>query len=180
VIARQQFNSLGSHDVPRIRFIAGDDPGLNRMAAVLQFTYVGTPCVYYGDEVGLGESNSEEKRQPMSWDESTWDMQLRAFYQKLIVLRKESPALIDGGFQLLLADEHTLAYLRDSQHELLITVAFRGPGGRAASDLPVAHGAVPDGVEFVELFSGARARVENGHLPLPAMQPGAAIWQASY
>ena len=178
VIARQQFNSLGSHDTMRIRFTCGGNADLNRMAAVLLFTYLGTPCVYYGEEIGLGDAADMEKRQPMPWETSAWDMELRAFYQKLITLRKESSALIDGGFQVLLAEGQTLAFLRDSQKELLISVAFRGPGERAAFGLPVAHGAVPDGLEFVELFSGVRARVENGHLPLPAMRPGGTVWRA--
>jgi glycosidase len=127
-----QFNSLGSHDTGRIRFTCGGDMGLNRMAAVLLFTYLGTPCVYYGEEIGLGDAASQEKRQPMPWEESAWDMELRAFYQKLIALRKQSSALIEGGFQVLLAEDRTFAFLRDSQQELLISVAFRGPGERAA------------------------------------------------
>ena len=177
-MARMQFNLLGSHDTMRIRFTCGGDAGLNRMAAVLLFTYLGTPCVYYGEEIGLGDTTNQEKRQPMPWEESAWDMELRSFYQKLIALRKESSALIEGGFQVLLADDNTLAFLRDSENELLISVAFRGPGERAASGLSVAHGAVPDGMEFVELFSGRHARVENGFLPLHAMSPGGAVWQA--
>jgi alpha-glucosidase len=178
-VARLQFNSLGSHDTMRIRFTCGGDLALNRMAAVLLFTYVGTPCVYYGEEVGLGDSNSQEKRQPMPWGPGSWDWEMRAFYQKLIALRKESNALIEGGFQVLLAEDCRLAFLRDSEEELLISVAFRGPGELEAFALPVSHGAVPEGVEFVELFSGRRARVENGHLPLPAMSPGGMVWRAS-
>src|SRR4030065_1336186 len=107
------------------------------MAPVLLFTYLGTPCVYYGEEIGLGYAASQEKRQPMPWEESAWDIELRAFYQKLIALRKESSALIEGGFQVLLAEDQTFAFLRDSEQELLISVAFRGPGERAAFGLPV-------------------------------------------
>jgi alpha-glucosidase len=178
VVACQQFNSLGSHDTARIRSTCGGDTGLNRAAAVLMFTYIGVPCVYYGEEIGLGEADNLEKRQPMPWQQETWDMELRAFYQKLIELRKESSALVDGGYQVLLAQGDTLAFLRDTEQELLISVVFRGPGENPAFSLPVADGAVPDGVEFVELFSGAHTRVENGHLSLPAMPVGGAVWHA--
>ena len=177
-IAIQQFNSLGSHDTMRIRFTCGGDLDLNRMAAVLLFTYIGTPCVYYGEEVGLGDATSQEKRQPMPWNPDAWDMELRTFYQKLISLRKNSSALSEGGFQVLLAEGNRLAFLRDSEKELLISVAFRGPGEQPAFDLPVAHGAIADGIEFIELFSGRRARVENGLLPIPAMHTGGAVWRA--
>ena len=177
-LARQQFNSLNSHDTARIRFTAGGDLALNRAAAVLMFTYPGVPCIYYGEEVGLGSAGSVEKRQPMPWNPQAWDLDLRAFYQQLAALRKESSALIAGGFQVLLAQADTFAFLRDAEQELLISVICRGPGEQPACGLPVAQGAVPDGLEFVELFSGARARVVNGHLPLPAMSTGASIWRA--
>ncbi|MCR4405107.1 MAG: alpha-amylase family glycosyl hydrolase [Candidatus Acetothermia bacterium] len=177
-IARQQFNLLGSHDTPRILTIVGGDQARNRLAAGLLMTYVGVPCVYYGDEIGLGDSRDTTARGCMAWDRSTWDEELRAFYQKLIKLRRTSPALIDGGFQVLLVEEDTLAYLRDAEEEQLIVVGHRGPGNRPASPLPVAHGAIPDGVEFIEIFSGMRARVVNGHLPLPAMSPGVMVWRA--
>lgn len=178
-VACQQFNSLGSHDTFRIRTTCGGNSDLNRMAAVLLFTYPGTPCLYYGEEVGLGAADNFEKRQPMPWDPQAWDQDLRTFYQKLVGLRKGSSALIAGGFQVLLAEQDMIAFLRDAEHELLISVAQRAAGEQPAFGLPVAQGAVPDGLEFVELFSGARARVENGHLPLPAMGTGGAIWRAT-
>lgn len=177
-IARQQFNLLGSHDTWRVSYIADGDMALIRMAAALLFTYLGVPCMYYGDEIGLDASNSLSARQCMPWDRGTWNEDLRSYYQALIRLRRSSPALCEGGFQVLLAEEDTLAYLRDAEEELLILVAQRGAGVRTASALPVAHGAVPDGIEFTELFSGQRARVENGYLSLPAIPPGAQIWIA--
>jgi len=112
----------------------------------------------------------------MPWDRSRWDEDLRAFYQMLIRLRRTSPALIAGGFQVLLVEENTLAYLRDSKQEQIIVVGNRGPGTRPAGPLPVAHGAIPDGAEFTELFSGGRVTVMNGHLPLPALPPGVQVY----
>jgi alpha-glucosidase len=178
VVARQQFNLLNSHDTGRLHFITGGNKGLYRMAAALLFTYLGVPSVYYGEEIGLQAENSLSSRQCMPWEQSTWDMELHADYHALVRLRKTSPALIEGGFQVLLAEEDTLAYLRDSDQEFLVTVAHRGPDDHPAFELPVRNGAVPDGIEFTELFSGQRVRVGNGHLPLPVLRPGAQIWQA--
>lgn len=178
VIARQQFNLLGSHDTPRILAIVGGDRARNRLAVGLLMTYVGVPCVYYGDEVGLGNGQDTTARGCMAWDRSLWDEELRACYQEFIKLRRTSPALIDGGFQVLLIEGDTLAYLRDTEEEQLIIVGHRGPGIRPADPLPVAHGAIPDGADFIEIFSGLRARVVNGHLPLPAMSPGVMVWRS--
>ena len=177
VIARQQFNLLGSHDTPRVLSMVGGDEALNRLAAALLFTAVGVPCVYYGNEIGLGGQDDLEARNCMIWDETRWDAQLRAFYQALIRLRRTSPALIEGGFQMLEVEANSLAYLRDAQTEQVIVVGNRGPEALPARALPVAQGAVPDRAEFRELFTGRRAVVSEGRLPLPSLPPGAQIWQ---
>lgn len=177
VIARQQFNLLGSHDTPRILTIVGGDRARNKLAVGLLMTYVGVPCVYYGDEIGLGDGQDTTARGCMVWDRSAWDEELRSFYQRLIQLRRTSPALIDGGFQVLSVEEDTLAYLRDAEEEQLIVIGHRGPGLRPASPLPVSQGAIPDGTKFVEVLTGMQATVINGQLPLPAMPPGVAIWR---
>ena len=178
VIARQQFNLVGSHDTQRLFTSVGGDMALLRLAVVLMFTYPGVPCIYYGDEIGLGREGSESSRQCMQWDERSWDHDLRAFFQRLARLRRSAPALIEGGFQVLLADADTLVYQRDSQAQTMLVAAQRGTTTRAAFALPVVIGGLPDGMQFRELFSGRLARVENGFLPLPELPPGAQVWVA--
>ena len=170
-IARQQYNLLNSHDTPRVQSLI--DAGLNRLAAALLMMYVGVPSVYYGEEIGL----KQHMRECMPWDRSAWDEGLRTTYRTLVHLRRSSPALIDGGFQVLRVEEDSLAYLRDDEEERILVVAHRGSTARPASALPVSHGAIPDGAEFVEVFSDARATVTNGHLPLPSMGQGATVWR---
>lgn len=175
-IARQQFNLLGSHDTPRLRTLMGGNRAWMQLAIVLLFTYPGVPCIYYGDEIGLGGDETEGQRQCMNWDQSIWDHDLRALYQALARLRRSAPALIEGGFQVLLADPDTLAFQRDTHSQTMLVLAQRGKAGRAAFPLFVAGGGIPDGIEFRELFSGRTARVENGFLPLPELPPGAQVW----
>jgi alpha-glucosidase len=177
-MACQQFNLLGSHDTQRILELVGGDPALGRLAAAVLMTYPGVPCVYYGDEVGLTSAGGIGPRGCMPWEQTRWDEDLRAFYQKLIHLRRTSPALIDGGFQALLAEEDTLAYLRDTDDEQIIVVAQRGGAPRPSTPLPVWQGAVADGAVFSELFSEQRSVVTGGCLPLPAMPPGVSIWRS--
>jgi alpha-glucosidase len=174
-ITQQQFNLLGTHDTARICHVVNGHSDLNRLAVALLLTYPGVPCVYYGDEIGL----DGDTRACMNWDRAGWDHDLRAFYQTMIRLRKTSPALIDGGFQVLLIEENTFAYLRDSDRDAIIVVAQRGATRRSAVPLPVAHGAIPDGTEFVEVISGAHATVECGHLPLPEMPAGVLLWRST-
>ncbi len=102
---------------------------------------------------------------------------LRAFYQTLIKLRRTSPALIDGGFQVLLAEENLLAYLRDTDEEQIIVIGNRGPAAHPAGLLSVEHGAISNGTVFQELFTGQTSTVMNGNLPLPELSAGVQIWQ---
>lgn len=185
VIASQQFNLLDSHDTPRIKVIVGGDPALHRLAAGIQLTYPGVPCIYYGDEIGLpldfrpgddSEQGARATRACMPWEPAHWDTALRAFYRKLIHLRRTAPALIAGGFQILAAEADTLAYLRDTDEQQIVVVAHRGPDQRPAGPIPIAHGAIPDRAEFVEAFSGAHSTTVDGGLPLPALPSGVTLW----
>ncbi len=175
-IAIQQFNLLGSHDTRRIATILDQDETLAQIAAALLFTYPGVPSVYYGDEIGLAGGGDPDNRRCMPWNQDEWNQERRSFYQKLIHLRRTSPALRWGGFQRLSAAGETLAFQRDAPEERLIVIARRA--GDALETLPVRHGGLPDGAHLRELFSGAEATVAGGMLPLvglPSM--GVQIWQ---
>lgn len=174
-VARQQFNLLGSHDTARILSGVQGNPALNRLAAGILMTYPGVPSIFYGDEVGL-TGEGDQTRSCMPWDPAQWDHDLRRFYQTLIRLRRTSSALIHGGFQVLLIEENTIAYLRDSNDEQIVVIAHRGPAERPNGSIPVAHGAIPDGAQFTELFSRQQATVSNGKLAVGALPAGITIW----
>jgi alpha-glucosidase len=179
VIARQQYNLLGSHDTSRFLTQVGGDAVHNRLAVTLLFTYPGVPSIFYGDEIGLQGEGGTGARQCMPWNRELWDLDLRSQYRALIRLRRSSPALIDGGFQMLLAEADTLAFLRDAEDQQIVVVAQRGPARRAAAPIPVAHGGLPDGLVLRELFSGRQVSVAGGCLDLGALEPGAQVWVSS-
>ena len=178
VIAQQQFNLLGSHDTSRILHTVGGDSARNRLAVAFLLTYMGVPCIYYGDEIGMNAPDSLGARDPMIWDSTRWDAELRSFHQRLIQLRRTSPALIHGGFQVLLSEENTLAYLRDTDAEQIIVIGNRGPDDRAANALYVGAGGIPDGTQFREFFSGQTLAVQDGYLPFPVLPVGVQMWQS--
>jgi alpha-glucosidase len=178
VVASQQLNLIGSHDTPRLLSLLKGNRLLMRLAVALLFTYPGVPCIYYGDEIGLGADLGMNSRQCMSWEPSSWDLELRLWYQTLAQLRRTSPALVDGGFQVLFFDEDTLVYQRDSDKEIILIIAYRNEQTRPASLVPVALAAIPDGITFEELFTHQRVSVSNGFFPLPAMSQGAQVWIA--
>ncbi len=179
-ITLQQMNFLDSHDTDRIRTTLGGNDALHRLAAIIQFTYPGIPCVYYGDEIGMADSPLRQlhQRACMNWDASTWDDDLRSFYQKLIALRRTQKALINGGLMHLLQTQDFLAYLRESPNQpRFIITANRSTNICPAQAVPVWLAGVPDGCHFQEVFSGAQADVQNGCLHLPANPQGGMLWQ---
>jgi alpha-glucosidase len=175
-IATQQFNLLGSHDTRRIATILDDDETRVRVAVTLLFTYPGVPSVYYGDEIGLKGGGDPDNRRCMPWDPREWNADRRVFHQALMKLRRTSPALQRGGYQLLYASGDTLAFQREANEERLIVVARRGNDGLVA--LPVLHAGLPDGIHLRELLTGNEAVVTNGMLLLDSLPPvGVQIWQ---
>ncbi len=176
-IAAQQFNLLGSHDTPRIETVLREDEALVRLAAAILFTYPGVPSVYYGDEIGLAGGRDPDCRRCMIWDPHEWNSGRRTYYQMLIQLRRTSPALRWGGFQLLYAAGDTLAFQREAPEERLLTVVRRRNDGLTA--LPVRHAGLPDGMYLRDVLTGTEVVVVNGMLPLDSLPPvGAQIWQA--
>jgi glycosidase len=115
----------------------------------------------------------------MIWESEHWDTDLRSFYQKLIHLRRTSPALIDGGFQMLLIEKDILAYLRDTDDEQIIVIGNRSANGLPVEGLSVSNGGIPDGTVFKEIFSGQTTTIQNGYLPLTAIPSGVQIWQSA-
>jgi alpha-glucosidase len=177
-IATQQFNLLGSHDTRRIATILGQNEALNQIAAALLFTYPGVPSVYYGDEIGLEGAGDPDNRRCMPWNQEQWNHERRALYQRLIRLRRTSPALRWGGFQIAYAAGDTLAFQRDAPEERLLIIVRRADDGLRA--LPVRHAGLPDGIRLRELLGGTEATISGGMLVLDGLPAtGVQIWQTN-
>ncbi|NCF67058.1 MAG: hypothetical protein GWP61_13870 [Chloroflexi bacterium] len=176
LIALQQFNIMDSHDTPRIRSIINGNGALNRLAAIVQFTFPGIPCIYYGDEIGMTDDPDLESRGCMVWNEELWDHDLFQFYQGLIKLRKVSSVLQRGGFQMLAIEDDTFAYQRDGVAGRIIVIAHRNPMTRHNWPLRVDHGGIANGCRFVEFLNGQELVVADGALLLPSVLQGATLW----
>lgn len=165
VIALQQFNQLESHDTTRILYVTKGDKALHQLGVALLMGFVGVPCLYYGSEVGITGAKDPDNRRCMEWDESQWDKDLLAFHQRIIQLRLKTPALKQGGFQLLHAEGDTLAFLRESAQQRLIVAGNRGE----ASEL-VLNGAsmgLNEGTRLLDLLSETVYSVQEGKLSVP-------------
>lgn len=104
-----QLNLLDSHDVSRFLSLCGGKTERMELAVLLQMTFPGMPCVFYGDEKGLCGESEPEYRRPMAWDASS---PLEEVYRRMIVLRKTHPALRYGSFHTELACGGVYRYSR--------------------------------------------------------------------
>lgn len=94
-----QFNLLGSHDTPRLLHRCDGDEALARLSLLLLFSYPGTPCVYYGDEVGMTGGDDPDCRRPMTWDPEEQNRDLLSYVRALTHLRTDERALRRGDLR---------------------------------------------------------------------------------
>src|SRR5438067_9969710 len=105
-------NMLGSHDVARFLTLARGDASALRLATLFHMTYPGAPSIYYGDEIGLPGGHDPFNRAAFPWDSAAWDTGLLHEFQRLIALRRGSPALRRGSYTSLYAGDDVHVHLR--------------------------------------------------------------------
>ena len=100
---------IDNHDMNRFLWAAGNEKQRLRLALGLLFTVGGSPCLYYGTEVGLSQPRAkgpwrEESRHPMLWG-AAQDRDLLAYTTRLIAARRTHRALVDGAIITYLLDD---------------------------------------------------------------------------
>jgi len=91
---RAQLNLMDSHDTMRILTRAGGDKLAVKNAFMFMMLMKGSPCIYYGTEVGMEGKNDPDCRRPMIWDEDRQDRELLEFFKNLIALRSKYNKLV--------------------------------------------------------------------------------------
>ncbi len=130
-----QLNQLDSHDTARFLTLVECDEKKMLIALTLLMTYVGTPCVYYGDEVGLEGGLDPDNRRCFPW-QSAEKLHWLDSYRDWISIRKNIRCLQSGSLQWLHCSEGTFAYARQLEDEaVVIAINLRGEDSRI--DLPL-------------------------------------------
>jgi glycosidase len=133
------------YDNPNFKIDKPDEHNMKilKMLLIHQFTYIGAPHIWYGDEVGMWGADDPDNRKPMVWDDIVYedetthplnisrktdqvkqDIELLEFYKSLIKIRKENPALSHADVKFILADDinFTFAYSRKFRDDEIIVV----------------------------------------------------------
>jgi len=130
------------------------------MLLIHQFTFIGAPQIWNGEEVGMWGADDPDCRKPLVWDDITYedersaydpeksrpvdvvkpDTALRSFYKKICHIRKENRVLTYGGLEFTLADDQkmVLAYRRTMGNDEIEVVFNRSDSQRIVT-IPVAY-----------------------------------------
>ena len=164
-----------------------------KQMVAFQFLAPGAPYIYYGDEVGMWGADDPDCRKPMVWDDLSYaterahpfglsrpadtvepDTEMLTFYRRVTQWRRDYPALRQGTFTVLLADDarRLVAFRREHDgvqalaifngSERACQVAWSELGLVGSEPWKTVTGAVPsddaisvDGHGFVLLVRGA-------------------------
>jgi len=188
-------NLLDSHDTNRALYVMTEtgDTGLAQakqrlqLAALFQFTYLGAPMVYYGDEVainapslfnsGNGPVGDPYNRAPYPWTDQAGDptiygppdTSVLAVYKKLAHIRKLYPVLRQGAFVTLLTGDtqqqntapNTYAFARTMQGQSPVVVALNNGSVANAASIPMT-GIYPDGTLLSDILHSITYTVSSG------------------
>ncbi|WP_062352112.1 glycoside hydrolase family 13 protein [Bacillus kwashiorkori] len=119
------FNLLGSHDTPRIQNIAHFHEGKIRLMFAFQLSFIGTPCIYYGDEIGMTGEQDPGCRKCMEWNPEKQNQSLRDDVKKLISLRKTYAVFgSEAEMRFLEANDETnhVVIAKETDNEILYIV----------------------------------------------------------
>ncbi|HEY5951093.1 MAG TPA: alpha-amylase family glycosyl hydrolase [Kofleriaceae bacterium] len=134
----------GTHDQPRVATVT-QDAALARLGLVSVVLGARIPLLYYGDEIGLcadRDASTREledswpDRQPMPWQEATWDRATLAAVRAAIALRHDVEVLRRGHEELHLLDDDTVLVRRHRLGDAVDIVIHRGLASRTVELAP--------------------------------------------
>jgi len=107
-----------------------------------QFTIIGAPQIWNGDEMGMWGADDPDCRKPLWWpefefepeyrnnfqpgekefDEVGFNQELFEFYKMIVKMRRENSVLANGEIEFLVAEGKRLAYKRFDEKEIIIVL----------------------------------------------------------
>jgi alpha-glucosidase len=169
-------NELGTHDTVRFATRCGGDLARTELALIFQFTYIGTPGIYYGDEYGMQGANDPDDRRTFDWSQTSTASAAVALTHELITIRNRYAALRTGSYITLTADDasHVYAFGRfDAANR--IAVVLNDTSGTEAVTVPAWKLGMSNGSSVTDLLTGESYRVSNGSLTVSVQGHDGAI-----
>jgi len=152
-----------NHDTDRFASVVKDPVGRD-LIRTLQFTLPGSPCLYYGSEMGWVGEGDPGCRAPMRWDlVSDSNPDLRST-KALIALRKAHPALRYGDLTVLRSDQ-LLAFARTTDKLKQTVIVVMNPTAKSVRETFASRqGRLMSWGELKDVRTGERIRSVTGRL----------------
>ncbi len=109
----------------------GVNSAVMREAVIMQMTWPGAPCVYYGDEAGLCGWTDPDNRRTFPWGHE--DPEMMRFHREIIRIHKSYESLRTGSVLMLVEEPGVLVYARMNESETVITAVNNNPDERCVS-----------------------------------------------
>ena len=157
------------------------------MLLIHQFTFIGAPQIWNGEESGMWGADDPDCRKPVVWDDIKYedertafdpqksrsvdvvrpDTALRSFYKRLSRIRNENPVLSHGDMHFSVADDKRmiLAYRRTLGDDEIEVVFNRSDSARVVT-VPV----VTDG-NYVDILSPYNSLVSSDNKIIISVPP---------
>ncbi len=121
------YNLLDSHDTERFLHYCSGDIDRMKLAVAFQFLFIGSPAIYYGDEVGITGDNDPDCRKCMVWDERQ-NKDLLDWYKKFIKIRKDHAAVRTGDYMTTFIDDENeiICFERREENEKIQVIIRKG------------------------------------------------------
>jgi 4-alpha-glucanotransferase len=103
---------LGSHDTERVRTVL-TTAAKQKLAAIFQFSHIGPPVIWAGDELGMTGGRDPDNRRSMEWNLATENNEILTLYKTLGHARTTCPPLTEGCVATLLVGNDIYAYGRE-------------------------------------------------------------------
>ncbi|MDX2064470.1 MAG: glycoside hydrolase family 13 protein [Fimbriimonadaceae bacterium] len=167
-----------NHDTPRFASVV-KDAETRHLVRLLQFTLPGSPCLYYGSELGLAGAGDPECRAPMPWERVRDDTRDLVSLRQLSGIRRKLPALRIGDYRRL-ATDRLLAFARTTDRlEETVFVAVNPTSETVTETVASRVGRVMSWGELRNVVTGEKIRSITGMITLKLPPRSAAIYVPS-
>ena len=157
---------------------------IQRLIALFQFTYVGSPMIYYGDEAGMWGADDPDDRKPMVWPDMIYDAEINQpfskprprdtvrfdstlfnWYRTLAHLRSTYPVFGTGSYKTIRVDDQNKIFCfarYDSHGKVAYVLINRGNKDRDITIDTRTLGRKYQHRVFKDMVSGMKVKPKKG------------------
>ena len=175
-VAFTLYNFTTQHDHTRVY----GEEYQNKSAVALLYTFIGSPCIYYGEEntlrlEALGTADSVDFS-GMEWNPTKWDYEMQNFYKAFGELRAQYTAVRTGAYKKFTVDDKNalITFARfDKNGAVLAAISQNEETIEVSLDARAAG--LADGTVLTDWLTGKEYTVKDGQIIADVIPGGTAF-----